>query len=210
MCSAALRPRPGSICSTPGKRSNRNWRKAMGHFKLMNLFFRLMPFHSWKAGLLRGHIEKCPACAKCLASREEARRVLVQIGDVGNLDRMWPAVSEKIGGIACAGRIPDVGVGAREAKSRSQAGWRFAAAAAGLDFGVVLTIGLVRFFRSAPGPGPGWRGRRSGTVANPLCQNRQRTRPDVHFQAARLRRRHRLGREEYLRRGIMKNRKQRF
>jgi len=118
----------------------------MPHFKLMDLFYRLTPFPSWKAGLLRGHIERCPECERRLASREEARRVLVQVRDVGDLDRLWPAISDRIRGIRPSLEA-DLGP-ARDGAVPLRAGWRFAAAAAGLALAVLLTFALVRFFRS--------------------------------------------------------------
>ena len=122
----------------------------MGHFKLMDFLIRLAPFPSWKAGLLRRHFEKCPECERCLASREEARRVLVQSCDVGDLDRLWPAVSNGIRGIRPS-LEPNAGM-ARGTTSWPKAAWRFAAAAAGLALAVVMTFTVVRFFRSPAPP----------------------------------------------------------
>ena len=122
----------------------------MGHFKLMDLLIRLAPFPSLKAGLLLRHFEKCPECERCLASREEARRVLVQSCDVGDLDRLWPAVSDGIRGIRPS-LEPNAGR-ARDGAAPLRAVWRFAAAAAGLALAVVMTIALVRFFRSPATP----------------------------------------------------------
>lgn len=118
----------------------------MLHFKLMDLFYRLVPFPSLKAGLLRGHIEKCPECGRWLASREEARRVLVQVRDVGDLDRLWPAIADRIRGIRPS-LEPNAGM-ALEAPARPRAVWRWTAAAAGMSLAVLLTFALVRFFQS--------------------------------------------------------------
>ncbi|MCX6563308.1 MAG: hypothetical protein NTU60_06850 [Candidatus Aminicenantes bacterium] len=118
----------------------------MRHFKGMDLFYRLLPFPSWKDALLRGHIERCPECERCLASREEARRILVQVRDVGDLDRLWPAISDRIHGIRPL-LEPDLGL-EREAAPTLKGGWRLAAAAAGMSLAVVLTLALVNFFRS--------------------------------------------------------------
>ena len=122
----------------------------MRHFKGMDLFYRLLPFPSWKAALLRGHMEKCPECGRRLASREEARHVLIQARDVGDLDRLWPAISGRIRGIA-PWLEPNAGM-AREATARPRAVWRIAAAAAGLALAVVMTFTVVRFFRSPAPP----------------------------------------------------------
>jgi len=125
----------------------------MPHFKLMDLLYRLAPFYSWKAGLLRGHIEKCPECGRRLASREEARRVLVQVRDVGDLDRLWPAISDRIRGIRPSLEA-DLGP-ERGTEMPLRAGWRLAAAAAGMSLAVVLTLALVNFFRSPSISGEG-------------------------------------------------------
>lgn len=122
----------------------------MRHFKGMRLFYRLLPFPSWKDALLRKHIEKCPECGRRLASREEARNLLVQARDVGDLDRLWPAILDRIRGIRPS-LEPNAGI-AREATARPRAVWRFAAAAAGMSLAVVLTFALVRFFRSTAAP----------------------------------------------------------
>jgi hypothetical protein len=125
----------------------------MGHFKLMNFMVKLAPFHSWKDALLRGHIEKCSECGGRLANREEAKRILVQERDVGDLDRLWPAISQKIHGTR-----PSLEPNAempREATARPRAVWRFAAAGAGFLAAVFLTVALVHFFRSSPVQGGG-------------------------------------------------------
>ena len=125
----------------------------MLHIRLVDLFYRLAPFPSWKAGLLRGHIEKCPECGRRLARREEARRVLVQARDVGDLDRLWPAVADRIRGIR---PLLEADLGPeRGTRMPLRAGWRLAAAAAGMSLAVVLTLALVNFFRSPSISGEG-------------------------------------------------------
>jgi len=117
----------------------------------MILLYRLAPFRAWKAGLLRRHIEGCPECERLLASREEARRVLVQVRDVGNLDRMWPAVAEKIRGVR---PMPAPGAALTREVAAAPLGmaWRAAAAAAGLALAAFATIVLVRFLGTASAP----------------------------------------------------------
>lgn len=116
----------------------------MRHSKLMEFMYAIMPFHSWKDALLRGHIENCPDCGNRLASRDEARRLLVQAGDIDDLDGLWPAISEKIGGIRPS-LAPDAGI-PQHAAASLKAGWRWAAAAAGLLAAAFLTVWLVRYF----------------------------------------------------------------
>ena len=120
----------------------------MRHFELMDLVFRLAPFPTWKAGLLRGHIDKCPECERRLASREEVRRVLAQVRDVGDLDRLWPAVAGRIRGIR-----PSLEPNTRPARAgvlSLRAAWRWTAAAAGLALAAVTLLALIRFLQSPP------------------------------------------------------------
>jgi len=120
----------------------------MPHHKRMILLYRLAPFRAWKAGLLHRHIEECPECERLLASREEARRVLVQVRDVGNLDRMWPAIAQKIRGVR---PMPAPGAALAREAAAPQPGlaWRAAAAATGLAVAILATIVLVRFLGTA-------------------------------------------------------------
>jgi hypothetical protein len=110
----------------------------------MEFLYAIMPFHSWKDALLRRHIENCPDCGKRLASREEARQLLVQAGDIDDLDGLWPAISEKIRAFRPS-LAPDAGI-AQHAAAPMKAGWRWAAAAAGLLTAAFLTVWLVRYF----------------------------------------------------------------
>jgi len=139
----------------------------MMHSKMMDLLYDLLPFHAWKAVLLGGHIENCPACSQRLASREEARRLLVQAGDVGDLDGLWPAVSERMDKARPA-LTPDAGVARISEVSRKSkflnAGWRWAAAGAGFLAAAFMVVWLVQYF----GP-PAVRGG-SGMAAGELEQ----------------------------------------
>jgi hypothetical protein len=69
----------------------------MGHSILIELIYRILPFRAWKGWLLRNHMERCPGCRKRLVSREEARLILVQADDVGDLDRLWPSIKDRLG-----------------------------------------------------------------------------------------------------------------
>jgi hypothetical protein len=70
----------------------------MSHSSFIDLVYRVLPFHAWKDWLLRRHIENCPGCRSRLVSREEARLLLVQADEVGDLGRLWPAIKQRLGG----------------------------------------------------------------------------------------------------------------
>jgi hypothetical protein len=117
----------------------------MNHSKIIDILYAAAPFSSWKDALLRRHIEKCEACSSRLASREEARRILIRPEEVGPLDGLWPAVRSEI----IRKSIPDSASNAGFRFSRSA--WRWASAAAGLFVAVLVTFWLVRFFERQEG-----------------------------------------------------------
>lgn len=125
----------------------------MRHVDLVDFLFRILPFDAWKDALLRGHMENCPACRRRLASREEARRILVRGEDVGIPGGFWPAIADRIGG--CEIAAAPMAVTARASgpvPAPQRWAWRWAAAVSGTALAVVLTIALVRFL-GAPAPG---------------------------------------------------------
>jgi hypothetical protein len=46
--------------------------------KMVELFYALIPWKLWQGFLIRLHIEKCPRCQECLASREAVASLLVK------------------------------------------------------------------------------------------------------------------------------------
>jgi anti-sigma factor RsiW len=130
----------------------------MRHSAIINFFYGILPFHTWKDALLRHHIEKCPACFKRLASREEVRRLLIQAGETGDLEGLWPAIFEKIQGIR-----PMPVPGMLKARATMLSGrlqstrrhWRWVAALAGIFLAVFLALWSVRYFRPFRGQGGG-------------------------------------------------------
>jgi hypothetical protein len=127
----------------------------MRHADLVGLLFRVLPFDAWKDALLRGHIENCPACRRRLASREEARRILVRSEDAGIPGGFWPAIADRIGGCEIAATAPLAGIArpAEPVPAPKRWAWRWAAAVFGTALAVVLTIALVRFLQT-PAPAP--------------------------------------------------------
>lgn len=64
--------------------------------KLIDFLFTVFPIKRWQGFLIRRHIQKCPACLSRLADVEEVRPLLIQESELGNMDRMWPAVKARI------------------------------------------------------------------------------------------------------------------
>jgi hypothetical protein len=60
--------------------------------KVTHLLISLFPFHFWQDFLIRSHIQKCEACMSRVASRDEARALIIQEDDVGNFRDLWPAI----------------------------------------------------------------------------------------------------------------------
>jgi len=144
----------------------------MQHADLVGFLFRLLPFVAWKDALLRGHIENCPACRGRLASREEARSVLIHDEEVGIPGGFWPGIVERISGCATI-TAPGPSAGAARAPELvpwpQRWAWRWAAAVSGTALAVVLTIALIRFL-GAPAPGGL---RTAGASAAPESSQRQ-------------------------------------
>lgn len=129
----------------------------MRHADLVDFLFRVLPFDAWKDALLRGHMENCLACRRRLASREEARSVLIRSEDAGIPGGFWPAIAERIDGCEVAA-APTAGTATGLPRASGSIpgprrwAWRWAAAISGTALAVVLTIALIGYLR-APAPG---------------------------------------------------------
>jgi hypothetical protein len=64
---------------------------------MSDFFFGLVPSRTWPDILIGLHIEKCPRCQSRLASREEARSLLVQPGDLSGVEKLWPVICGELG-----------------------------------------------------------------------------------------------------------------
>lgn len=125
----------------------------MRHADLVGFLFRILPFDAWKDALLRGHIENCPACRGRLASREEARSVMIQSEDAGIPDGFWPGIAERIDGcVPMPAREAGMASEAETVSRPRQQAWRWAAAVSGTALAALLTISLIRYL-GAPTPG---------------------------------------------------------
>ena len=64
--------------------------------RMVNFLFSIFPLKIWQDFLLLKHIQNCPACQENLASLEETRSLLIQEGEVGNLEGLWPKVKVQL------------------------------------------------------------------------------------------------------------------
>ncbi len=64
--------------------------------RMVNFLFSIFPLKIWQDFLLQKHIQNCPACQESLASLEEAKSLLVQEGEVGDLEGLWPKVKDQL------------------------------------------------------------------------------------------------------------------
>jgi len=109
----------------------------MGHWALIKLAVRVLPRGRAREAVFR-HIDRCSACQARLVGREEAKRWLVQAGDIGGLDGLWPSIRKAIKSQPClaresAARIetsPSPGAGSRILRWAAAAGGIGAATAA--------------------------------------------------------------------------------
>jgi hypothetical protein len=124
----------------------------MAHADWIHLLARLLPLGSWKDAVLGRHLERCPRCASRLATREEARSLLVGADDLGNLDGLWPAVRDEI-----AAHGPRVQPPRRPRISA----WRWLAAVSGLALASLTAWTAVRTLQ----PGAGLSGFEVSSVA---------------------------------------------
>jgi len=115
----------------------------MGHSILIEFIYRIFPFRSWKGWLLRHHMEGCPGCRKRLVSREEARLLLVQADEVGDLNRLWPSIKERLGEKA---KKDEKNLSSKPAMAKM---WRLAAAAVAI---LLIAAGVNFWLLRKPRP----------------------------------------------------------
>ncbi len=64
--------------------------------RMISFFFSIFPFKIWQDFLLQEHIQNCSACQRNLVSLEETKSLLIQEGEVGRLEDLWPKVKLQI------------------------------------------------------------------------------------------------------------------
>ncbi len=127
----------------------------MGHSDRMMFLAGIVPFGAWKDALFGRHFERCPECSRRLATREEARNLLVGEAELGHLDGIWPAVRAAIS-------APRPAEPVAAARVRTPA-WKWLAATAGLALAVFLTWTAVSTLQ----PGSGLAGFTVASTAGP-------------------------------------------
>jgi hypothetical protein len=117
----------------------------MDFCRTVELVYEALPFRPLRAWLIRAHMEKCPRCQAGLASRDEARGLLVAPDRVGDAEALWRRIALD------AGRLPG-----RAAAAPAAVPWRARwAAAAALAVLVAATGFWLLRETGGPGPAPG-------------------------------------------------------
>jgi hypothetical protein len=107
----------------------------MDFCRTVELVYDLVPLPALRAWLIRAHMETCPRCQSRLASRDEARGLLVAPGGVGGSEALWRRIAQDAGRLAC-----------RPGTATAHAGmkWRWAAAAASALVVALTGLWLLR------------------------------------------------------------------
>ena len=115
----------------------------MDFCKTVDVLYQALPLPRLRDWLIRAHIERCPRCQARLISRDEAMSLLVRPSDLGDIERLWPAISRRA---KRAPALPEPMMG------RGSYVWRGTAVSA-----MVLAIALSGFWllREIERTGPG-------------------------------------------------------
>jgi hypothetical protein len=97
----------------------------MSRCKTVSFFYTLIPLRSWRAFLVRRHVESCAHCQASLASRAETRPLFVQERTLDIGRTLWAAVEP---GLRDGTIDPTRTVGRRAAAGFRPRRWAFAAA----------------------------------------------------------------------------------
>lgn len=122
--------------------------------KVYHFFMDVIPLKAWRSFLLRRHFESCPACLEKMVSPKEAKSVLYQPEETGNIEELWSAIEVRL-----TQRKPVKGPVKPFPKTGLR--WKHGLAAAGLA--LVLLLGGIWIFRDSKPtlePGEGEEGER--------------------------------------------------
>ncbi|MEN6560383.1 MAG: hypothetical protein ABFD52_06390 [Acidobacteriota bacterium] len=67
----------------------------MDFCKIVDRLYAALPLRPLRDGLIRAHMDRCPRCQARLLGREEARRLLVGPGQVGDQAGLWQRISRQ-------------------------------------------------------------------------------------------------------------------
>ncbi len=74
----------------------------MNFCKIADGLYAALPLKPLRNGLIRVHMDRCPRCQARLLGREEARRLLVAPGQVGDAAVLWRRISREAAAAASA------------------------------------------------------------------------------------------------------------
>ena len=64
--------------------------------KTVILLLSLFPFKFWQGFLVRSHVQKCKRCMSRVASRDEAKALIVRQKNLADIRDIWPAIKTGI------------------------------------------------------------------------------------------------------------------
>jgi anti-sigma factor RsiW len=105
----------------------------MGHFRMIQVLWRVVPFDSRASVRLRSHIEQCEKCRQSLASLDEARAATLAEDRLPEERDLWPRLVDEMKSEHSMGQR-------RRPESRRR--WAFAAAGV-----LIVVLGGVLFIR---------------------------------------------------------------
>ena len=111
----------------------------MGHWALTKLAVRVLPRGKAREAVFR-HIDRCPACQARLVGREDAKRFLVQGGDIGGLDGLWPAVHKARKAQSCLAQESAARIVTSPSPDSGNRVLRWAVAVGGIGAAAVATL----------------------------------------------------------------------
>ncbi len=112
--------------------------------KIIDFLFAFFPIKRWQGFLIRFHIQKCPACLDKLAEAKDVKSLLIQEGEIENLEDLWPAVQTRLGENTGEVRIP----------LWRRWRWVYASAFLAMAFAVLIWLSVIFFSGRGPSEDP--------------------------------------------------------